>query len=41
MEERIGGIDVWDNHGFRIIYMGLDILQTYLQSLDICSYVGW
>ena len=27
MEERIGGLDVWDKHGRKVICKGLDIIE--------------
>ena len=39
MEEHIGGLDVWDEHGRRVSCMGLDMLEDDFHAVEMYSFV--
>ena len=41
MEDCIDVLDIFDEHGLRVICKGLEILEEYLHAVEICIYVIW
>ena len=41
MEEWIGGLDIWDQHGHRVSCKVLEILEDAFRAVEICSCVVW
>ena len=41
MKNCIGSIDIWDNHGCRVICKGLDIIEYYYHVEEILRCVVW
>ena len=41
LEERIGGLDIWDEHVHRVICKGLEMLEDASYEEERCSCVLW